>query len=89
MKTAVKSLETAIEERESKETIDALYKTVSSVIDRVAGKGVIKSATASRKISRLAKAIAKCADAPKAAAPKSTKKSAAKSTKKTAKKSKD
>jgi small subunit ribosomal protein S20 len=86
MKSAVKQLETAIEERQGKETLDALYKTATSIIDRVAGKGVIKNATASRKISRLGKAVNKTASAPtKTTAKKTTaKKKTAK--KKTAKK---
>jgi ribosomal protein S20 len=64
MKSAVKQLETAIEEQQGKETLHALYKTATSIIDRVAGKGVIKNATASRKISRLGKAMNRTPSAP-------------------------
>jgi small subunit ribosomal protein S20 len=57
MKTAVKKLYTAIDDSVDPQTVQELYRSASSTIDKTAKKGVIKPNTAARKIGRLAKAI--------------------------------
>jgi small subunit ribosomal protein S20 len=52
MRTAVKKLRAAIEAKDTKQA-DALLKEATKLIARLGGRGVIKSRTASRGISRL------------------------------------
>ena len=54
MKTAVKSLLSAIDGKEKEQVIKTLPST-TSIIAKSAKKGIIKKNTASRKISRLTK----------------------------------
>jgi small subunit ribosomal protein S20 len=56
VRTHVKRVRAAIEAGEGK--LDALLKEAVQLIDKAAQKGVIKKETASRKISRLTKAVA-------------------------------
>lgn len=55
-KTAVKSFETAID-KGNKENIEITFKNAIKKIDQACSKGVIKTNTASRKKSNLAKKI--------------------------------
>ena len=59
LKGQVKKLHAAINDGADKETIENLFRTAAGTLDRVAQKGVIKSNTASRRIGRLAKAVAR------------------------------
>lgn len=56
IKTSAKKILKAIEEKDFS-NIDELFRSFVSVIDRAAGKGVIKRNTAARKKSRMAKRI--------------------------------
>ncbi len=56
IKTAVKKVRTAIEANNKEDAQKALL-SATSVIDKAETKGVIKKGTASRKVSRLAKAV--------------------------------
>ena len=58
IKTAIKKYLVAVEENDAKNAL-GLFKTAESKISRAVGKGLIKKNTASRKISRLAKKLAK------------------------------
>jgi small subunit ribosomal protein S20 len=58
LRTYVKRVRTAIESKDSGKATSALKEAVS-VIDKAAGKGVIKRETAARKISRLTLAVQK------------------------------
>jgi small subunit ribosomal protein S20 len=55
MRTAVKKLRAAIAAKDSKQA-DALLKDATKLIARLGGRGVIKSRTASREVSRLTRA---------------------------------
>jgi small subunit ribosomal protein S20 len=55
MRTAVKKLRAAIASKDSKQT-EALLKEATKLIARMGGRGVIKSRTASREVSRLTRA---------------------------------
>lgn len=52
VKTVVKEVRLAIDEKSS-ETAPLKLNTAKSVIDKAAGKGIIKKRTAARKVSRL------------------------------------
>ncbi len=54
MKTSIKSLLKAVEEKD-REAVKKQLQITSKVIDKTASKGIIKKTTASRKIARLAK----------------------------------
>ena len=87
VRSALKNFNSAIEGQLPLEEVQALSKSTSSLIDKVAGKGIIKAQTAARKISRLALAVNRYAEVAATAKPakKATaKKSAAKSRTKTA-----
>jgi small subunit ribosomal protein S20 len=55
MRTLVKRVQAAIEAKDPK--APEMLRQAASIIDKTAQKGVIKRATASRKISRLAHAV--------------------------------
>ena len=55
MKTAIKKVRNA----ENKEAAEPIYREATSIIDSIAGKGVIHKNTAARKKSRLAAYIQK------------------------------
>lgn len=55
MRTLIKRVQSAIDSKDPKAS--ELLRQAASVIDKTAQKGVIKRATASRKISRLAHAV--------------------------------
>ena len=57
MRTFVKRVRAAIEAKDGKVAADAL-KAAISIIDKTAQKGAIKKESASRKISRLTRAVA-------------------------------
>jgi small subunit ribosomal protein S20 len=57
IRTASKKLVTAVEGKESAETLKALYVNLQKTVDKAAGSGVVHKKTASRKKSRLAKRI--------------------------------
>ncbi|HVP66333.1 MAG TPA: 30S ribosomal protein S20 [Anaeromyxobacteraceae bacterium] len=58
VKTAVKKLREAVERGEKGPAAEAL-KVAARVIEKAASKGVVHGNTASRKISRLARSVAK------------------------------
>jgi small subunit ribosomal protein S20 len=62
VKSAVKKVRETLEGGELAAAQDA-FKTAARVIDQASSKGVVHRNTASRKISRLAKAVAKAAAA--------------------------
>jgi small subunit ribosomal protein S20 len=62
VKSAVKKVRETLEGGERAAAQDA-FKTAARVIDQASSKGVVHRNTASRKISRLAKAVAKAAAA--------------------------
>ena len=62
VKTAVKKVREALERGEKVAAAEALH-TAARVIEKAASKGAVHSNTASRKISRLAKAVGKVAEA--------------------------
>lgn len=62
VKTAVKKVRESLEQGEFSAT-QAAFHEAARVIDRASSKGVVHRNTASRKISRLAKAVAKTAPA--------------------------
>jgi small subunit ribosomal protein S20 len=62
VKSAVKKVRETLEGGELAAAQDA-FKTAARVIDQASSKGVVHRNTASRKISRLAKAVAKSAKA--------------------------
>jgi small subunit ribosomal protein S20 len=59
-KTAVKAVNAALEENKAPEAGEALKKA-ASILQKIAGKGVIHRKTASRKISRLTRKVNKIA----------------------------
>ena len=56
LRTVLKQTETALDEG-NVETAQELCKTVASLLDRAAGKGVIKKGTANRQKSRLTRKL--------------------------------
>ena len=56
LRTVLKQTETALEEGNVEEA-QVLCKTVTSLLDRAAGKGVIKKGTANRQKSRLTRKL--------------------------------
>ncbi len=56
LRTTMKQTETALEEG-NVETAEELCKTMVSLLDRAAGKGVIKKGTANRQKSRLTRKL--------------------------------
>ncbi len=56
LRTSLKNTELALQEGDL-ETAQALCKTTSSLLDRAAGKGVIKKGTANRQKSRIARKL--------------------------------
>jgi len=58
LKSAVKKVREALEKGEKAATAEAFH-AASRVIEKAASKGIVHGNTASRKISRLAKAVAK------------------------------
>jgi small subunit ribosomal protein S20 len=62
VKTAVKKVRETLERGELAAAQEA-FKTAARVIDKASSKGVVHRNTASRKIARLAKAVAKTAPA--------------------------
>jgi small subunit ribosomal protein S20 len=58
MKDAIKKIREDIAKNAKKDAVDSL-KTAYQALDKAAKRGIIKKGTASRKKSRLAKAIAK------------------------------
>lgn len=56
MKTAIKAVDTAIEEKSVDKAQEAL-KAVIPIIDRTVSKGVLHKKTASRKVSRLTRKV--------------------------------
>lgn len=59
IKTAVKKVLTALEKGDSKDSVTVLMKDVESKISRAKNKNVLHSATAARKVSRLAQRVSK------------------------------
>ena len=60
VKTAVKTIKVAIEAGDNA-TAEKILRETTAVIDKAESKGVLKKNTASRKVSRLAVAVAKMA----------------------------
>jgi small subunit ribosomal protein S20 len=58
IKTSAKKLLAAIENKESAERLQELFREVQVKLARAGNKGVLHKKTASRKISRLAKRVA-------------------------------
>ena len=58
VRTYVKRVQAAVDTGTRDATVNDLLKTAVQLIDKAAQKGVIKRETASRKISRLTKAVA-------------------------------
>lgn len=58
IKTSVKKILAALEERVDAQTLKALLKSAESKLARAKGKNVLHPKTASRKVSRLAKKVA-------------------------------
>jgi small subunit ribosomal protein S20 len=58
VRTYVKRVQAAVDSGTRDATVTDLLKTAVKLIDKAAQKGVIKRETASRKISRLTKAVA-------------------------------
>ncbi len=56
LKTAIKKVHLALDQRDLEAARES-FKVVESKISRARGKGVLKSNTASRKVSRLAKMV--------------------------------
>lgn len=56
MKTHIKRVATALENKD-KESLDAVLKKTTSYINRAASKGVIHKNNAARKVSRLSKKV--------------------------------
>ena len=57
LKTAVKKLHAAIDDGADPQTVQELYRSATSTIDKTSKKGVIKPNAAARTVGRLAKAI--------------------------------
>lgn len=57
IKTAVKKILSAIENRENEATLQALLKDAESKLSRAKGKNTLHPKAASRKVSRLAKKV--------------------------------
>lgn len=58
LKTAIKKVVTAVQEKKSAHDVAVLFDAAQSHIARAANKGVLHANTARRKIGRLAKSIA-------------------------------
>lgn len=56
IKTAIKKVLTAIEEKD-REKVETLFRETVALINKTASKGIIHRNTASRKISRLARRV--------------------------------
>ncbi len=82
VRTAVKKFSTAVENSEAKGVLEGLFLSAQSVLSKASQKGMLPENNASRRISRLAKTLAKSGT--ETAKPKTTKKKATK--KKAAKK---
>lgn len=63
IKTSIKKVLTALEKGDSVESTEKLLSTVASQLGRAKGKGVVHRKTAARKLSRLAKKVAKAKSA--------------------------
>ena len=63
IKTSIKKVLTALEKGESVESTKRLLSTVASQLGRAKSKGVVHRKTAARKLSRLAKKVAKAKSA--------------------------
>lgn len=59
LKTAIKKIQVSIESGSEAVNVDALLRDVASKLGRARGKGLIHRNTAARKLSRLAKKVAK------------------------------
>ena len=64
LKTTVKKLRTALDEGAPKDKLDELFRDAESKLARSGRKGVIKKNTVSRRVGRLAKAVANAEGAP-------------------------